>query len=209
MRPGQRARVGRAGAVGAGDGEVIVVRSQQALREMEAYLLSGDRSQPVVGLTRLAELNEPVLAPGGVRAVVGAGPRIYYLPGEYLLRRLEGVLGRGLALPAAGVRVWWPGLCTRSAPGDHPYVLALDSESQSDMLAEFARELDLSRPLVREEITVIEAARVLAEYELSQAREQNRLMQVRLERVLTRAQRAERALQSAESPVGKTGRDAP
>ena len=192
----------------AAGGGVLVVRSQQALREMEAYLLSGDRSQPVVGLSRLAELNEPVLAPEGVRALAGAGPRIYYLPGTYLLRRLEGVLGRRLALPAAGVRTWWPGLTTRSDPGAHPFVLALDSESQTDMLTEFARQFHLSRPLVREEITLIEGARALAEYELSQAREQNRSMQLERDRALTRAQQAERAL-AAASPLGQTGIEAP
>jgi hypothetical protein len=156
---------------------------------------------PLAGSTR--ELNESVLAPEGVRAVVGAAPQIYCLPGAYLLWRLERMLGRRLALQAAGLRIW-PGFSTRSAPGDHPCVLALDSESQADLLTEFARHFDLSRPLVREELTVIEVARALGDSDLFQAREQNRSMQLRLERVLTRARRAERALQ----PVGETGRDA-
>ncbi len=119
---------------------------------MEADLRCNARAQPVVGLTRLVEVDEPVLAPRRVRAIVGAGPRIYYVPGEPLLRRLQGMLGRRLALPAGSVRVWWPGLTAPSDPTAHPLVLALDCESQSDMLAEFARLFDLSRPVVRREI---------------------------------------------------------
>ncbi len=182
----------------------IIVRTQQALRDMEAYLLSGDRGQPVVGLTRLPEINEPVLAPERVRAIMGAGPQIYYVPGEYLLRRLEGVLGRRLALPAGGVRVWWPGLTSRSDPGGHPFVLALDSESQTDLLAEFACQFELSRPLVRSEIKVIEDARRLAEHELSQALEQNRSMKGERDQALTRAQEAERALEAATRRLRET-----
>ncbi len=194
-RPGPRVRAcASAGAVSAVDGGVIVVRSQQALREMQAHLLSGERGCPVVGLSRLEEVNGPVLAAEQVRAIVGAGPRVYYLPGEYLLRRLQVVLGRRLALPAAGVRVWWPALSTRSDPGDHPFVLVLDSESQAGMLAQFARRFELSRPVVRREIALVEGALGLVEYELSQAREQNRSVQLERDRALTRAGQAEREL---------------
>jgi hypothetical protein len=179
------------------EGGLLIVRSQLALREMEADLRSGDRVQPVVGIACMEEINEPVLAARRVREIVGAGPRIYYVPGEYLLRGLQGRLGRSLALPAGGARVWWPGLAAASDPAAHPLVLALDCESQSDMLAEFARVFDLSRPFVREEIQVIEDARRLAERELSQEREQNRSMETELSEALTRAQQAERALQTA------------
>ncbi len=178
------------------DADVIVVRSPQALREMEAHLFSGGRVHPVVGITRLAEANLPVLAPEQVRAIVGGGPRIYYLPGGYLQRRLQGVLGRALALPAGGVRVWWPPLGTRSDPEAHPFVLALDSESQAQMLAEFARRFDLSRPLVRCELALIEDIRALAEYDLSQARKQSRSLEVERDEALTRALEAEHALQA-------------
>jgi len=164
---------------------------------MGADLRSNDRAQPVIGLTRLAEINEPVLPPRRVRAIVGAGPRIYYVPGEYLRRRLQGMLGKRFALPPGGARVWWPSLSTCSDPAGHPFVLALDSESQADMLAEFARQFDLSRPLVRREIEVIEDVRRLAEDELSKAREQNRSMEIALSVALTRARQAERALETA------------
>lgn len=199
-----RADVG-AGAVGGAGGGVVVVRSQQALREMEAHLLSGDRGCPVVGLSRLEEANGPVLAAEQVRAIVGAGPRIYYLPHEYLLRRLQGMLGRTLALPAAGVRVWWPKLSMGSDGGDHPFVLLLDSESQAGMLAEFARRFELSRPVVRREIALVEGALGLVEYELSQVREQNRSVQLERDRALTRALRAERELQAATRRLRELG----
>jgi hypothetical protein len=175
----------------------VVVRSQQALLGMEADLRSGDRAQPVVGLACLEEIDEPVLAARQVRAIVGAGPRIYYVPGAYPLRRLQGMLGHQLALPPGGARIWWPGLSTCGDPAAHPLVLALDSESQADMLAEFARRFELSRPLVRGEIAQIEDARRLAEDELAQAREQSNAFTIERELALTRARQAERDLRDA------------
>jgi hypothetical protein len=183
-------------ALGAVDAGLVIVRSQTALREMEADLRSAHRAQPVVGLTSLEEINEPVLAPRLVREIVGVRPRIYYVPGEYLLRRLRGMLGQRLALPVGSARVWWPGMSTRSDPAAHPLVLALDSESQEHMLAELARLFHLSRPFVRSEIRLIEDVRALAEYELSQAREQNRAIAIERDQALTRAQQAERALRA-------------
>jgi hypothetical protein len=179
------------------DAAVMVVRSYRALRAMEADLRSADRGLPVVGLACLQEINAPVLAPQLVRKIVGIDVRIYYVPREYLLRRLHGMLGPRLALPAGGARVWWPGLAPSSDPAAHPLVLALDSESETDMLAEFARRFDVSRPYVGAEIRLIEDARALAERELSQALEQNRGLVVDRDRALTRAQPAERALQAA------------
>jgi hypothetical protein len=179
------------------DAALIVVRSYQALRAMEADLRSADRGLPVVGLACVDEISAPVLAPQLVRKFVGIDARIYYVPGEYLLRRLQGMLGRRLALPAGGARVWWPGVAPCGDPAAHPLVLALDSESEADMFAEFARQFDLSRPHVRAEIRLIEGARALAEHELSQAREQNRSLVVDRDRALTRAQHAERALEPA------------
>lgn len=164
---------------------------------MRAYLLSADRVEPVVGLARCLDADEPVLAPERVRAVVGAGPRIYYVPGESLLRRLQGSLGQRLALVTGGVRVWWPGLQARCDPGGHPLVLALDGEPQADVLAELARRFDLSRPSVRGEIAVIEDARRLAERELSQALAQSAGMRLERDRALARARQAERALRAA------------
>lgn len=170
----------------------MIVRSQQALRGMEADLRSDRRVHPVVGLASLEEINEPVLAAQRVREIVGVGPRIYYVRGAYLLRCLRGMLGGSLALPAGGARVWWPGIATRCDPAAHPLVLALDSESQADMLAEFARQIDLSRPLVRVEIALIEDVRRLAEEELARARAQNNAIKIERELALARARQAER-----------------
>jgi hypothetical protein len=181
------------------DAGLVVVRSQLALRCMEADLRSGERFEPVVGLSCLEEIDEPVLAPRQVRAIVGDGPRIYCLPGQDLLRRLQGILGRSLALPAGSARTWWPGLTAYSDPGEHPLVLALDSESQAEMLAEFDRRFNLSRPPVRGEVRLIEDVRRLAEDELSQAREESRAMEGERDRALARAWEAERALEAARS----------
>jgi hypothetical protein len=184
----------------------IAVRSRPGLRSLGAYLLSGEREHPAVAIARSLEADEPVLAPDDVRVIVGAGPRIYYLPGEEMLLGLHGVLGSALALPAGGVRVWWPGLSVDSDPGEHPSVLALDGEPQASVLAQFAREFDLSRPRVRQEIRVIEDLRRLAERELSLAREENRNMKIERHDALMRAQAAEASLRDAVRQLEEMGK---
>jgi hypothetical protein len=178
--------------------DAIVVRDQPGVRSMQAHLLSDEREHPVVALTRSLDTGEPVLAPGDVRSLVGAGPRIYYIPAEQLLDRLEQGLGRALALPAGAVRVWWPGLSAGSDPGEHPLVLELDGEPESVLLAELAREFELSRPLVRREIKLIEQTRRLAENELATAREDNRNMKIERHEALARAEAAEASLEARD-----------
>jgi hypothetical protein len=105
------ARTGGA-AMSSIDAGLVVVRSQLALRCMEADLRSGERFEPVVGLSCLEEIDEPVLAPRQVRAIVGDGPRIYCLPGQVSVAALAGVAraahcadgrwGEGVVAGAAG-----------------------------------------------------------------------------------------------------------
>jgi hypothetical protein len=184
--------------------EPIVVLDEPALKSLEAYLLSSDREQPVVALAQSLEAEEPVLASGDVRAIVGADARIYYLPAEHLLQSLQSILGRSLALPRGAARIWWPGLGSRSDPSDHPLVLELDGQPQAHTLAELARQFDLSRPRVRREIKLIEDTRRLAEHERAQALElleatEERLRDTQVERheEATRADAAEMRAKSA------------
>jgi hypothetical protein len=175
----------------------IVVRGTPAVGSLMAYLQSSERKLPVVAIARSLEGDEPVLDLADVRLIVGVGPRVYYLPDEESLGGLETVLGRVLALPAGGVRVWWPGLSVDSGAGEHPVILGLDGEPRARALAEFAREFDLSRPRVRGEIQLIEDLRRLAERELSLAREENRNMKLERHDALTRAEEAETRLRDA------------
>jgi hypothetical protein len=191
--------------VGGGVVRPIVVRGEPGLRGMVAYLLSGRRRRPVVALTRSLSTGEPVLMASAVRAVVGPGSRIYYVSREHLLRGLREVLGRRLALPAGGVRVWWPGLSVGSDPSEHPFALELDGESARDMLGEFAREFELSRPRVRQEVAVIEEVRRLVEGQLAQARRQNRDVEIERDEALTRAETAEASLKIATERLQKLG----
>jgi hypothetical protein len=176
------------------DTGLIVVSSEQSLRDMAAHLLSDERYQPVIALTE--SVDAPMLAYELVRAVVGAGPRIYLIDGGFLLACLADLLGHELALSADSARIWWPGLAVGSDPGDHPLVVYLDGEPDSSMLEEFARQFDLSRPLVRREIKLIEDARALAEHELAHAREENRNMKIERHDALSRAELAEARLRA-------------
>jgi hypothetical protein len=197
----------RTGSLSAEDVDPIVVRSKPGLRSMQAYLLSGDRTHPAVALTQSLSTGAPVLAPSDIRALVGPDPRIYYIPAERLLDRLEQGLGRALALPPGAVRVWWPGLSADSDPCEHPLLLELDGEPESVLLAELAREFELSRPLVRREIKLIEQTRRLAEDELAKAREQNRNMKIERHEALARAQAAEASLAAATRQLQQTRED--
>ena len=185
--------------------ELIVVRRELGLLKMQAYLLSGKRKLPVIAFTESLESDEPVLVASDVRAVVGPGPRIYYMPEEHLLLSLQEALGRALTLPAGAARVWWPGLSVASDPGEHPLVVALDGEPEQHMFGEFARRFDLSRPRVREEIKQIEEVRRLAEDELANARQQNREMKIERHEALIRAKTAEASLEAVRQRLAAMG----
>jgi hypothetical protein len=180
----------------------IVVARDQDLQAMANYLFAGDRDQPAVALTS-GTTGQPVLAPDRVRSLVGGDTRIYVVTGTDALLDLEGLLGSNLALPVAAARIWWPALTFESDPLEHPVVLQLEDEPEAAMLEELVRCFQLSRPLVRREISLIEDARALLEHELAQAREQQREtderlrdIQVKRHEQATRAEEAQALLES-------------
>jgi hypothetical protein len=200
----QRANCSPAGEVAkppSGEGgELVVVVSRRALASMEAHLFSGDRRQPVVGLARSLDSAGSVLAADDVRAIVGPGPRIYYLSEENMCRRLRNVVGSALELAAGGARVWWPGLSRDSDGGEHPLVLGMDGEPEANLLKEFERQFHMSHPVVRREVAVIDDLRRLAERELAQAREENRDMKIERHEAIQRAEAAEARRDASSRP---------
>jgi hypothetical protein len=186
------------------DPDCVLVVDGSELRRMCADILDA-REQPVVALTLDAD-GVPVLAFADVRAVVGAGVRIYLIAGEdELLHELRATLGRALALDRGAARVWWPGAGPRCDPAGHPLVLALEDEPSAVTLEELALQFDLSRPRVREQVRLIEDARAFLEHELAGAREQShkiherlRDMQIECHSLRTRAQEAQARLEAAE-----------
>lgn len=155
--------------------ELIMVAGKEEAEGMGTYLLAGDRDHPAIAVT-MSSTGEPVLALDEVRAIVGSA-RIYVVAESGALERLQGVLGRDLALPAGAARIWWPELTAESNPMEHPLVLELEDEPDGNMLAEFVRCFELSRPTVRREIRLIEG--VLGS-ELEETREQLRRVSERL-----------------------------
>ncbi len=153
-----------------GDLGVVEVVTKQELRSLLGYLL-GERGQPVIGLALLEGAEMTVLPPRGVRAIVGPDPRIYVLRRDSLLGQLTKALGRGLTVTVGAARIWWPGLARTSDPFDHPLVLQVDSEHAGSLLEEFARQFDLSRPRVREEIKSLDGVRGLVELELERTQD--------------------------------------
>jgi hypothetical protein len=193
------------------DPDCVLVLSAGELRRMCADVLDA-REQPVVALTLDAD-GIPVLGFAEVRAVVGAGVRVYLIAGEDgLLHELRATLGAALALDRGAARVWWPGAGPRCDPADHPLVLALEGEPSAMTLEELALQFDLTRPRVRAQISLIEDARAFVEHELAGAREQShkiherlRDMQIECHSLRTRAEEAEARLQDAQRSQDRDG----
>ncbi len=188
-----------------------ILSEEPELLDLQAQLLFAGRAHPVVALAIGEEVEDAALWHMEIRQIVGPDTSIFFIE-EYLLGQLRDGLGRKLALMPGSARIWWPELSTRSDPGDHPLVLALEGESRTDVLAEFARQFDLSRPHVRRELRLIEDARALAEHRLSETIAQDQRTAERLRdahrerhREATRAQAAEARLDEALKRLAEFG----
>lgn len=191
------------GGAEAADPDYFVVQGAQQLRRLAAEILD-ERERPIVGLALDADGLRPVLAPSDVRALVGPAVRIYLICGDDLLAELAQAIGPRLALEPAAARIWWPGARVRCDPAAHPLVMALEDERPRDTLEELTRQFELSRPLVRRQITLVEDARAFLEQELARAEEHNRVIHERLRdaqvdchRLRIRAEAAEASLAAA------------
>jgi hypothetical protein len=162
------------------DAGLVVVRDKRALQGMVDFILSPERPCPVVGLAVSEKPSVPVLSYDAVQSVTGPVVQVYFVAQNALLGRLERSLDRKFALPEGAARVWWPGVQKRSNSADHPIVVGLEGEGEEELLVEFARLFELSRPHVRRELKLTERARVLAEQELADARRRNRDIEQRL-----------------------------
>jgi hypothetical protein len=187
----------------ASDPDYVVVRTQGDLERL-CDDISGEREDPIVGLTFAPGSREPVLRVSDVRDVVGSGVRIYLITSEDLLRGLAELVGSRLRVWEGAVRTWWPGASVRDEPGNHPVVVGLEDEDYQVTLEEFATEFDLSRPRVRGRVRLIEDSRAFLERELRLAQEQSRKIHERLRdsqieshRLRTRAEVAEASLEDA------------
>jgi hypothetical protein len=131
---------------------LIVLSDEDELESMVDRLLDRGRSEVVVAVSASTEAGRPVLSHEEIQSVVGRDARVFLIADEFLLARLEGALGPRLALREDALRVWWPGLSTRSDAGDHPEVHVMDAETAEGLLDVFGTAFDLSRPRVREAI---------------------------------------------------------
>lgn len=179
------------------DAHYTLIRSPKDLRRLTAEIARGTRSYPIVGLMLQDAHDRPVLTAQELRAIAEAETRIYLIIGDYLIRRIDRTHGARIKLGEGVVAVWWPVLQAQAAPAAH-------DTSRDAMLAQFARELDLSRPGVRGEIVRLEEARASLESQLAETRESyRRLEQERRTLVFdeiaqtTRADTAEQMLDEA------------
>ncbi|MHB8241064.1 MAG: hypothetical protein ACYDHN_03645 [Solirubrobacteraceae bacterium] len=137
---------------------MIEVRDLPELDRLERRLL-GDRETASVILTQREDSAEPVLPPQKVRDVVGSDSLIYFVAGDRQLRKLRVTLGAALAPTRGSLRIYWPGVKLKADPLDHPAVAVLLDEPVASSLEELARQFDLSRPRVRQEIKYLDDLR--------------------------------------------------
>lgn len=194
------------------DLDCLLVQSVADVEGMCAEIL-GAREHAVIGIAPGLDGRGPTLAPADVRRVVGPGVRIYLLAREDSLKHLRRRLGVGLALGYGAARVWWPGAGRRCDPCDHPLVMALADEPVRVTLAELSSQFELSRPVVRAHVKLIEDTRALLERELRCAEERNRRIHERLRdaqierhRMRTRAEAAEARLAASSRAAKAPGR---
>jgi hypothetical protein len=171
--------------------ELIVVADIPTLQDMVSHLRLGDRRDPVIALSTAPDSGEPLLSYEQVRGVVGESPRVYLIPTDEMLRRLDAMLGHGFGLPAGAIRVWWPGIKKRSDAAAHPVIFPVDGEGAAGLQREFARVFRLTHPDVRLEINRIEEACVMAEREASAATQQARAADEGMRDAHLRAEQAE------------------
>jgi hypothetical protein len=136
------------------DAGYTLVRSSRDVRRLMAEISRAARDYPIVGITLRDGEAGPALTPQEVRAVAGERARIYLIVGDFLLRRLHRAQGAKLG-PAW---VWWPECSTHEA-------------GCGNALQQFAREFELSRPVVQSEIERLVDGRASLERELAEARE--------------------------------------
>jgi hypothetical protein len=125
----------------------VIVRDAQARRALEGELFSADREYPIVVVS--ARDGQPLVALGKLAETTQSELACYYVPGKHVLRKLNGVLGKPLAVWPESLRIFWPGLKTTSSPNDHPFVPVLHNEPEEIVLDAFGTAFDLSRPRVR------------------------------------------------------------
>ncbi|HEV3048095.1 MAG TPA: hypothetical protein VGY13_12135 [Solirubrobacteraceae bacterium] len=190
-------------AAGLGGG-AILVEDELRVQALLEDLLDPRRVGVVIGLApSFDDEDEPVIPVREVRPIAGPHARIYRVLGEFPLQRLDEELGGRLTLCADAARIWWPGLTRSSDPGDHPLVMALDGESATATLGEFARQFDLSRPHVRREIRVLEDLLALAEHNLALANAHNSKTEERLRDAHRERHREALRAESAQREAGE------
>jgi hypothetical protein len=149
-----------AGRVSPGGSDLFVADSEAGLRRMEGCLLSPARRQLVVGIA--PGLHADTAA--DVREILGLEGQLYLISEESLLDQQR--LPVPLALGQLSVRIWWPWLTEESDPRDHPLVRPFPGQSFETV---FGDQLDLSRPVVRREISRLEGLARFNEHLLEKA----------------------------------------
>jgi hypothetical protein len=80
--------------------------------------------------------------------ILGPGARVFVVVGERLLRKLPRASGTSISLGSVPVWLWWPSSLRKR--------LAPSGAERAAALVEFARRVDLSRPLVRSSFARLE-----------------------------------------------------
>ncbi|MBA3809377.1 MAG: hypothetical protein H0X28_13450 [Solirubrobacterales bacterium] len=183
----------------------VRVATHEDVEGLAEEILDPRREQLVVGLTSREGEDEPSVDPFDVRALVGAGPQIYYLPTGALTVDLRARLPGRFTPFNGSLRVWFPGITPQSDPNEHINVFDASGVYGYRSLQFFAYKLH--EALTARQIALeVDPVLVYRELASAKAREDTEEIRTELEEKLRRVgsdreraeRRAEQALARAE-----------
>ena len=109
--------------------EAFWVDGPEAAHRMAEWVLSPERTHPIVGISTATGLSAPYVDPDAAVDAVGAYAEVWVLRGAREAWALSGLLPERLDVYGGALRVWWPvGDPGDVNPGDHPLLLIYDPD---------------------------------------------------------------------------------
>lgn len=116
-------------------------------RRLAEWVLSPERTTPIVCLSVPQYLSEPAIDPDAAAELVGAFAEVWVLPGAQESWALSGVLPERLDVYGGAARLWWPiADADQVDPHDHPLFLIYAPDEAERVLRQIVDALTANEP---------------------------------------------------------------
>lgn len=187
----------------------VTVDSEENARVLAQFVLDRKRDRPIVCVTSRDGEVDPAMDPDELRAIVGTGVDIYFVPTGPATRALEAALPARLQVFGGATRIWWPRVSGKSDPGDHPLIHEPYEVYGSWALQKFKKKWDAgppSRPKpAPSQVASLRRERDLARGQLRNTRKELRGMEAELADAVAKLAGAERQLRELRRELRDTG----